>query len=379
MVPLEDVVAGEAVRTEMGCYYVSRSCLHASERHGHARIGDFIRPSMKAAAFIAGSDPLKDFTIEDGLFLDTETTGLAGGTGTFPFLIGLGWFEDGGFITHQLFARDFSEEPAMLTALCELAARRKFLVTFNGKSYDVNLLATRFVLNRCPDILSGMLQCDLLHPSRRIFSHRLENSRLGTLETSLLGVRRSDDVPSHEIPQRYFDWLKRRDGRLMEDVFRHNRLDIVSMAALLKHITDLAENGLDEASSHPADMLSVARLYADRGELAAARRIFKPLCRFDHPEIVRSARMSLSLIHKKANRWDDAVSLWKEMAAADPCDVFAAEELAKWYEHRVRNIGLAIAIVQHILNGNKTMDEAERQSMTHRLRRLIHRAEIYEK
>ena len=163
---------------------------------------------MTAVAFLAGADALKGLSMEDGLFLDTETTGLAGGTGTFPFLIGLGWFEEGSFITHQLFARDFSEEPAMLACLGELASRRKFLVTFNGKAYDLNLLATRFILNRSRDQLYGMPQIDLLHPSRRIYSHRLENVRLVTLEESVLGVRRGNDVPGYEIPQRYFDWLK---------------------------------------------------------------------------------------------------------------------------------------------------------------------------
>ncbi len=140
------------------------------DTHGSAIL---LCPSMEAVAFLAGADVLKGLSIEDGLFLDTETTGLAGGTGTFPFLIGLGWFEDGSFITCQLFARDFSEEPSMLACLCELASRRRFLVTFNGKAYDLNLLATRFILNRSRDLLSVMPhigsappeQADLFPPS----------------------------------------------------------------------------------------------------------------------------------------------------------------------------------------------------------------------
>ena len=327
---------------------------------------------MEAVAFLAGADVLKGLSMEDGLFLDTETTGLAGGTGTFPFLIGLGWFEEGSFITCQLFARDFSEEPAMLACLCELASRRKFLVTFNGKAYDLNLLATRFILNRSRDLLSGMPQIDLLHPSRRIYSHRLENVRLVTLEASVLGVRRGHDVPGHEIPQRYFDWLRRRDGRLMADVFRHNRLDIISMASLLKHLTDLVAGRHDTTYAHHGDLLSVAKLHHDRGDLAAAGRIFEPLSRSGQPGVAQSARRSLSLIHKKTNQWNDAVSLWKEMIALDPYDVFAAEELAKWYEHHVREFSLAAEIVRGILDG-KRLGEPDRLAMEHRLRRLLHK------
>ena len=371
-VSLESVVTGEEAKTPQGGFFFSRSRLNPADFHGHTRVSDLVRPSMEAVAFLAGADGLKGLNIEDGLFLDTETTGLAGGTGTFPFLIGLGWFEAGCFITHQLFARDFSEEPAMLACLCELASRKRFLVTFNGKAYDLNLLATRFILNRSRDQLCGMPQVDLLHPSRRIYSHRLENVRLVTLEASVLGVRRGQDVPGHEIPQRYFDWLRRRDGRLMEDVFRHNRLDIISMASLLKQLTDLVAGRHDISYAHHGDLLSVARLHHDRGDLAAAGRILEPLTRSNQPGVARSARKSLSLIRKKTSQWQDAVSLWQEMIALDPYDVFAGEELAKWYEHHVREFSHAAEIVAGILEAKK-LDAPDRLILEHRLRRLLHK------
>ena len=369
-VSLESVVSGEEVKTPQGRFFLSRSRLEAADFHGHSRVGDLICPGMEAVAFLAGADVLKGLSVEDGLFLDTETTGLAGGTGTFPFLIGLGWFEDGSFITCQLFARDFSEETAMLAFLCELASRKRFLVTFNGKAYDLNLIATRFILNRSQDLLAGMPHLDLLHPSRRIYSRRLENVRLVTLEASVLGVSRGQDVPGHEIPQRYFDWLRSRDGRFMADVFRHNRLDIISMASLLKHVTDLVEGRHNAAYSHHDDLLSVAKLHYDRGDFASAGRILEPLSRSGQAGVAQSARMALSVIKKKTNQWTEAVSVWKEMIASDPCDVFAAEELAKWYEHHVREFSLAAEIVAGILDG-KMLDEPDRLAMEHRLRRLF--------
>jgi len=216
-----------------------------------------------------------------------------------------------------------------------------------------------------------MPQIDLLHPSRRIYSHRLENVRLVTLEASVLGVRRGQDVPGHEIPQRYFDWLRRRDGRLMADVFRHNRLDVISMASLLRHLTDLVEGRLS-ADPHHGDLLSVAKLHHDRGNLASAVRILEPLSRSGQPGVARIARKSLSLIHKQANQWLDAVSLWEEMIALDPNDVFAAEELAKWYEHHAREFSRAAGIVRGILDGGR-LNEPDRLAMEHRLRRLLHK------
>jgi uncharacterized protein YprB with RNaseH-like and TPR domain len=372
-VPLERVVEGEEVTTKHGRFFCSRSTLAGSDSHGHSRVSDLACLSMDTAAFLAGSQALMGFSLEDGLFLDTETTGLAGGTGTFPFLIGLGWFEKESFVTSQLFARDFSEERSMLAFLSELASARKFLVTFNGRAYDLNLLSSRYILNRTEDTLAGMPHIDLLHPSRRMLAHRLENARLVTIEAHVLGVRREDDVPGYEIPQRYFDWLRRRDGRLMEDVFRHNRLDIVSMASLLKHLAGLVEGGHEMPDAHPGDLLCAARLHHDRGDLAAAKRLLEPLKECAQPDIAMNARKSLSLIHKRSLQWDEAVSLWQEIIAMHPYDVFAVEELAKWYEHHARELGLAVEVVKRVLDEARHLAEAERQSLEHRMKRLLHK------
>jgi tetratricopeptide (TPR) repeat protein len=328
---------------------------------------------MEAAAFLVGHQALRDVSIGDGLFLDTETTGLAGGTGTFPFLIGLGWFEEDSFITCQLFARDFSEERAMLRYLGDLASGKEFLVTFNGRAYDLNLLTTRFILNRAQDTLTTMPHIDLLHQSRRIFAHRLENARLSTIETQVLGVRREGDVPGFEIPQRYFDWLQQRDGKLLEDVFEHNRLDIVSMASLLKHIADLAEDSQEMGNGHHGDLLKLAGLIYERGDPEKAVRMLESLITSQHMDVVMGARQSLSLIYKKAHRWEDAARLWQDLFAADPKDLFAVEELAKFYEHHTREYGKALEIVRQLLGESVHLSDAERISLEHRLQRLLYR------
>ncbi len=369
--PLENLITGEEVETGHGRFFSSCSRMEGSDRHGHALIRELSRFDMKGVALLGGSEAFAGCSPEDALFVDTETTGLAGGTGTFPFLIGLGWFEGGTFVTCQLFARDFSEEPSMLAYLQELARNRRFLVSFNGRAYDMNLLTARFILNRQQDVLSGMPHLDLLHPGRRLLRHRMENARLLTFETSVLGIEREGDVPGCEIPRRYFDWLRRRDGRLMEDVFRHNRLDIVSMAALLKHLTDLVGGGLEPERTHHGDILAAARFLHERGHTQAARRLYEGVSSSFDREVSLAARRSLSLIHRRAGAWEEAVPLWEAMLAEDPRDVFAAEELAKYLEHRRQDYARAKLIVRMALDGCRSLCDEDRHALEHRLHRLL--------
>lgn len=369
--PLEHAVAGEEVQTQHGTFFMSRNIIDAGDFYGYSRVRDLACPSMPAAAFLTGHRPFVDMLITDGLFLDTETTGLSGGTGTFPFLIGLGWFENDSFVTCQLLSRDFSEEVAALRYLSELASGRQFLVTFNGKAYDINLLATRFILNRSHDRLAGMPHIDLLHPSRRIFAHRLENTRLSTIESQILGVRREGDVPGFEIPQRYFDWLRQRDGMFLKDVFEHNRMDIISMASLLKHLTDLVKNTVEIENCHHGDLLKLAMFLHERGDAARSLPVFELLVASPHPDVAAGARRSLSIIYKKMRRWDDAVHLWQILADDQPHDIFAIEELAKFYEHQTRELEKALQLVRRLLDHAPHLSQAACISLEYRYQRLL--------
>ncbi|HPC47176.1 MAG TPA: ribonuclease H-like domain-containing protein, partial [Deltaproteobacteria bacterium] len=292
------------------------------------------------------------------------------GTGTFPFLVGLGWFEKGAFAVCQLFARDFSEERAMLAHLCEIASEKRFLVSFNGKAFDLNLLGARFVLNRLVDTLSSMPHLDLLHPGRRLLRHRVKDARLSTIETQVLGVERGRDIEGREIPLRYFEWLKRRDGSLMAEVFRHNRVDVASMASLLKHLVDLVCGGDERVRSHDCDALAAAALLESRGESGRASVLYEAALASCDPFVRRNALAALSGIHKRAGRWETAAALWREMLDADPVDVFAAEELAKYHEHLRREYAAARDIVRSILETCAGLSNAKRLELEHRLRRL---------
>lgn len=373
---LEHAVGGEEAVTSHGRFFYAMGRLGRQDRHGKKTIAELAQVDMRGVGVLGGDPSLGDLGIEHALFIDTETTGLAGGTGTFPFLVGLGWFEGSSFVTCQLFARDFSEERAMLAHLGEIAGEKRFLVSFNGKSFDLNILAARFVLNRVHDEVSSLPHLDLLHPGRRLLGSRLENVRLSTIEACVLGVERGRDIEGAEIPSRYFAWLRRRDGSLMTEVFRHNRLDVVSMASLLKHLGDLVCGGADPDATHASDILEAARINEDRGDLARACALYERAACSGDPSVARRSRMRLSLIHKRAGRWKEALAIWECMLAVDPPDLFAAEEIAKYLEHHARDYDAALKIVCSALEQASTLAPSDRDGWRRRIERLARKLSV---
>jgi hypothetical protein len=257
----------------------------------------------------------------------------------------------------------------MLAFLNETAANKKFLVSFNGRAFDLSLLSARFILNRLEDTLKSMPHLDLLNPSRRLLSHRTTNCRLVTLEDEVLGFRRVGDIPGSEIPQRYFDWLRTRNPSLMEDVFEHNRFDIVSMASLVSHLTEVI-SGSSIEKAHPGDNLAAAKIHKDTGNRELMREMIEAVIISDTISYSTEAKKMLSLLHKKAGQWQDAVCLWEEITASDSHDIFALIELAKFCEHRSHDIGRAVSLVEQALE-HSALTEDEQASFKHRHKRLL--------
>ncbi|MDP1991194.1 MAG: ribonuclease H-like domain-containing protein [Syntrophales bacterium] len=369
-VPLEDLVPGTEEINEAGVFFCAHRLAGGSYRHGERCIRDLAPLDMGRLAVLANDPALRGLDYRRALFLDTETTGLAGGTGTVAFLIGLGWFEGGGFVTQQLFARDYAEEKATLLHLRERLGGREFIVSFNGKAFDANLLATRFIMNRLQNPLSGLPHLDLLHPARRLLSHRLADRRLSALETSILGFHREGDIPGSEIPQRYFDWLRRRDGLLVADVFEHNRLDILSLAALAAHLVELIDPDAERTGIHQGDRLAAARLFLARECHVDAIRLLDPLSGCSCRETAREAARELSLLHKRQNRWSEAVAIWEEMLRRDGENLFALVELAKWCEHRRHDFSRALSLTMRACACANRLSPEELTDLTRRRERL---------
>jgi uncharacterized protein len=371
-VPLEDLVSGGETANEAGVFFCAHHRTGSSSRHGERFIRDLAPLDMGSLAVLANDPALQGLDYRRALFLDTETTGLAGGTGTVAFLVGLGWFDavGGSFITRQLFARNYVEERAMLLSLREEIRGREFLVSFNGKAFDAGLLTTRFIMNRLPNPLAGLPHLDLLHPARRLLSHRLSDRRLCALEASILGFEREGDIPGSEIPQRYFDWLRRRDGRLLADVFEHNRLDVLSLAALAAHLVELIDPEGETSRRHPGDLLAAARLFLARDRPGEAVRLLEPLCRCSCPETAREAGRELSLLHKRRDHWPEAAAIWEEMVHRDDQDLFALLELAKWCEHRRRDFRQALALTMRACSCTGLLTPEESAGLARRRERL---------
>ena len=373
---LAEMLDGCEVENDQGRFFLVSRMVRGASPHGHSVIQEAQGFDMTAAAMLANNPRISEWSAQDALFLDTETTGLAGGTGTMPFLIGVGWFAEGHFHVRQILARDFGEEKAALSYLREIASQRKYLVTFNGKAFDVNLLSTRFILNRIACDLGSLPHLDLLHPARRILGHRLENCRLATLEEQILGVKREGDIPGWEIPQRYFDWLRRRDPRLLVDIFEHNRLDVISMATLTAHLADILTARALKQSAHPDDYLAAARLLLQKTGPSAVFKILDVLEEEVCADISQDSKKKLALLYKRTGRIDDAVHLWRDMVECDPGDYQVVSELAKYLEHRARDYQAAGALIEAALSDATRFSEDERGSLVHRLKRIMVRSGV---
>jgi hypothetical protein len=292
-------------------------------------------------SILTGQPSLGAFDLRRAVFLDTETTGLAGGTGTAAFLVGVGWVEGERFRFRQYFMRDYHEEAALLRGLAEDLAGVERIVTFNGGVFDVPLLESRYRLNRERFPFASALHFDLLYPARRLWKARLESCRLQSLEQALLSVRRHGDVPGEEIPRIYFDFVRRRDGRAMARVLEHNRLDVLSLAALAA----LACQWVDgEHAEDPRDVYCLARVL-ERAELYdRSERQYRRLLE-EAPSPVRTASlMRLAARAKKAGEVERALRFWQE--AADGGNWLALRELALHHEHRSRDLPAALSMVE---------------------------------
>ena len=304
------------------------------------------------------------------LFLDTETTGLSGGAGTLAFEIGLGFIEGRGMVVRQYVMRDYNEEAAMLLDIASLLPRFDTLVTFNGKSFDIPLLESRMVMNRIRVPLTQWPHLDLLHACKRVYKLRLGRCNLAALEEAVLGETRTDDLPGAQVPQRYFDYLKTREFALLEDVLRHNRQDVVSLAALTGHLCSAFR--APEQLAHAEDVFGVGKTLLRGGHTEEGRRCMRILGR---SSMSPQARMVLSTSYKRSREWAQSVQVWADMIARGEGGTWPYVELAKYYEHVERDYARALRYAGGALSRAQNLtplagDEAELAALRRRVERL---------
>ena len=283
------------------------------------------------------------------LFLDTETTGLAGGTGTYAFLIGLGWWDAGGLQVEQFLMRDFTEEYSLLQELAVRITERPVLVTFNGKSFDWPLLENRFAMTRsiAAPKLAGHL--DLLHPARALWKLRLGSVRLTELERRVLdrerlGWHRNDDVDSALIPQHYFDYLRGGPVAPLAGIVRHNQMDLRGLAALFGKINAMLSESADKLEEYESlDLFGLSRFLQRRGDSMRAQIACAQALAIGLPGDVHvRAQKELAMMAKRRGEHQRAAAIWEEMVRDSRDEVHACEQLAIYYERRAKDFRRAL-------------------------------------
>ena len=323
------------------------------------------------------------------LFLDLETTGLAGGAGTYAFLVGCGWFERGGFRVRQYLLTAFGAERALLEEVAQLASDAGGLATYNGKTFDVPLMEIRFLFHRLRATFAGMPHVDMLHPARRLWrsAGSAESTdgaaepglrgngascTLTTLERTLLGHEREGDVPGFEIPGRYFNFVRTGDARPLADVLEHNRLDILSLALVTARLAHLLTDGA-AAVRTGREALGLGRIFDRAGMAEAASPCYDAAVLGGEDVVtVGEALRAIAVALRRARRYEEAASAWRRMLDLHPCPPAlareAADALAVHHEHRARELGTARRFALESLSLTTTHSRIE--AARHRLARI---------
>jgi uncharacterized protein len=307
-------------------------------------------PDPRALKLLLPEAPEEIADPGEWLFLDTETTGLSGGSGTYPFLVGLAWWEGGGLEIEQLFMREYSEERSLLFALRERIAHHPVVVTFNGKSFDWPLLETRYRMSRKISVPTPRAHLDFLHPARNLWRLRLGSVRLSELERHVLGWDRGADLLSGLIPQIYFDYLRGGQPERLVPVLNHNQMDLRGLAALGSRIVSLLSD-VENLGQDGLELFGVSRICEKRGEVIRARNLYeKSIASFLPTETDRVARRSLARLAKRQGDFELACELWKDALENSRHGYEAYEQLAIYYERNARDPEQAREIVKRALD-----------------------------
>ena len=345
-------------------------------RYGQVMISLGLEIPGKALAKLSHDVAFEGLSLDSALFLDLETTGLAGGTGTLPFLVGMGYYRDGRFNVAQYFLSEMGDEGRMVRELGQFFREMDFksVVTYNGKAFDMPLLETRFALQRERFPLAGLPHLDFLFSARHLWKHRYESCRLSHLAREIVRADRDEDIPGAEIPIRYFQYIRSGDFSLIEPILYHNQEDILSLLGVVIEGALLFDRGRrpsqDEADA--MDLVGIGRLCESAGDLERSIELFEKALKGDLScEISVQVRTKLGRHFKKNRAWDKAVPLWQGAAGGDAFS--SCRELAMYYEHREKNYEEAIRAAEEGLALAMGVSPQYEQDFRKRLERLKHK------
>jgi len=357
-------LGGAFVEHSDGAVIVVDREYRADMLHGRTPVGEIvstINDGAGALQLMGKAWPSASGVVEGGvqtrlLFLDLETTGLFSGAGTQAFLIGCAAIDGTSIRVRQFVLPGFEHEKALLNAMQDWMKRHGALCTYNGRTFDVPLIETRFMFHRVPCPLDGVPHLDMLHPARRMWRQRPlasgtpdpddSSCSLAVLEKQIAGLHRVGDVPGYEIPSRFFTFVRTGDARPLEAVMEHNRLDLLSLAAVLARAIVLITRG-PAAATTAQEAYGLARVYERGGEYENAEAALVRTIEFAkrvgaEPEVHGEALRRLAWIRRRDRRPHDAAEAWNELAVLPRCAAAlrreAKEALAIHHEHRLKDL-----------------------------------------
>lgn len=351
---IEDVLEGFEDETPLGSTFLVQNDYPPEHYHGIAPL--YANYDLEVMAQWAKVPHLPGIDPQKLVFLDTETSGLAGGSGTFVFLIGLGYQTEQGFRVTQFFLRDPGQEPALLASLARYIDPFEAVVTYNGKTFDIPVLNARHVINRMPSPFSEMAHIDLLPLARRLWRKRLPSRALSSLEYDILEFERGqEEIPGWMVPQIYLDYLHTREATPLAGVFYHNAMDILSLAALFNTVDGMLAEPKEARVQYGLDLVSIAQLHEDLGRLDRAIELYELGLQKDIPRpFFLQTLKRYALLYRRQGKWPEALNLWYK--AAEYHQVDACIEIAKYYEHRQRDIAEALRWA------NTALDDLQQQT-----------------
>ena len=362
---------GEIIKLDEGSTWVVKRTYPQEHAHGAYRLGELATLSPEALALLGNEAELGPRPA----FLDTETTGLAGGAGTLVFLTGVGVWTGEGVELHQIFLRDPDEEGAAMAYLDALLADVTSLVTFNGRTFDLPLLETRFVLQRRPPRWRALPHLDLLTVARRLWRDHLSSRRLGHLEETILGVQRTDDdMPGWMIPAAYRRYLRTGATDEIRCIFYHNEIDILSLVTLLTHTARLVDSP-ETIGPAAGEWVGIGRVYATVEQIEEAEAAWRQALDTDTLPDDVAARLwrELGLRPKRAEQWKDALEIWQQWAKRQPHAVEPLVERAKYFEWQTKELELALETTQRALKRAEAWPQGRQR--WRKLAELRHREE----
>jgi uncharacterized protein len=328
--PIENVIQGEWLHDQFGDLYKVNNLFSFEYQHGN---GGLKREVIFSKLLEVTKIENRSLKLEEILFIDTETTGLSGGTGTMVFLVGLGYFTKTGFIIEQYFLDDPINEMELINVLNSTLQKYRMLVSYNGSSFDLPLLRTRFLINRVEPPFNHFQHLDLLHLSRKLWKLRLPTIKLHDVETEILNfIREEEEVPGWMVPQIYFDFIRNRDARPLKGVFYHNSMDVLSLAVIFIYISELLSDPVAKSQLNRFDLLSIARLFQDNGLLEESTILYKISLERGLPsELSNKILFRYGQICKRLSQPQMALVFWQQ--AYENGDIASAIQISKYYEH----------------------------------------------